>query len=240
MISSRSHPLPRGAPLPTTREVVGPTDLPQTLHGQLYLLAYDHQRRRFDIYDHSLFGLALRGAMLTDLYLTGYLADKAGKPHRLNSAGPDDPVLHAAVERVGTSTRKDWAELIAEEPKRAAQVVRDQLQATGWLRVQRRPILGVIPARLTPYDDDMVRGLSDRVTDALHNAINGVQAEPRPLAVGMLGVLGQMPTVLSFKESSRYRQELRELTLAAIEPVLGLHQAVNTFLEDRRGRTSGV
>ena len=129
--------------------------------------------------------------------------------------------------------------MIAEEPKRASRVVRDQLQATGWLCVQRRAILGVVPARLALYDDDMASGLSDRVTEALHNAINGLGADPRPLAVGMLGVLGQMPTVLSFKESSRYRQELREMTLAAIEPILGLQQAIQTLLENQRGRSFG-
>jgi hypothetical protein len=214
-------------------------DLPQTLHGQLYLLAYDREEHRFGIYNHSLFGFALRAAMLTDLYLTGYLEDKGGKPYPSSSACPGDPVLRAAFERVGTSRQEAWAGLIAEEPKRASQVVRDQLQATGWLCVQRPPLLGIIPARCVLYDEEMVSGLSDRVTDALHNAINGLHADPRPLAVGMLGVLGQMPTVLSFKESSRYRQELREMTLAAIEPILGLHQAILIFLEDQRRRTLG-
>ena len=214
-------------------------ELPQTLHGQLYLLAYDHNRHRFDIYNHSLFGFALRAAMLTDLYLTNYLEDKGGKPHPSSSAGPGDPVLRVAFERVGASTLEDWADLIAEGPKQASRVVRDQLQATGWLCMQRPPILGFIPARFALYDEDMVSGLSDRVTYALHNAINGLHADPRPLAVGMLGVLGQMPTVLSFKESSRYRQELREMTLAAIEPILGLHHAIHTFLEDQRISTFG-
>ena len=37
-------------------------DLPQTLHGQLYLLAYDRKRHRFDVYIGELFGFALRAA----------------------------------------------------------------------------------------------------------------------------------------------------------------------------------
>ncbi|HEY9267391.1 MAG TPA: GPP34 family phosphoprotein [Mycobacterium sp.] len=213
-------------------------DLPQTLHGQLYLLAYDRKRRRFDIYNHTLFGFALSAAILTDLYLTGFLEDKSGRPHRANTACPRDPLLRVALERVSAST-EDWAELIAQEPKRVSRVVRDQLQTTGWLCVQRRPILGVVPARLTVYDDDMVGYLSIRVTEALRNAINGLGADPRPLAVGMLGVLGQMPTVLSFKESSRYRQDLREMTLAAIEPILGLHRAIQTHYEDLRRDSFG-
>ena len=58
--------------------------------------------------------------------------------------------------------------------------------------------------------------------------------------MGLLGVLGQMPTVFSFEECARHRQELRELTLAAIAPIVGLHQAIQTHLEDERTRNIGV
>jgi Golgi phosphoprotein 3 (GPP34) len=215
-------------------------DLPSTLHGQLYLLAYDRNRHHFDGGNRPLFGFALRAAMLTDLYLTGYLEDKGGKPCQSRVACPDDPVLRAVFERIGVISPENWAGVFAENPKRAIRDVRDQLQATGWLWVQRHWMLGMIPTtRLALYDEDMVSSLADRVTEALHNAIDGLQADPRPLAVGLLGVLGQMPTVFSFDESSRHRQELRELTLAAIEPILGLHQAVLAYCEDRRMRSFG-
>lgn len=66
--------------------------VPDTLHGQLYLLAYDRKRRHFQ-YDSDVawktrwrFGFALKSAMLTDLYLTGYVQDKDGKADRANSA----------------------------------------------------------------------------------------------------------------------------------------------------------
>jgi hypothetical protein len=53
--------------------------------------------------------------------------------------------------------------------------------------------------------------------------------------VGLLGVLGQMPTVFSLKESSRHGQELR-VTFAAIAPIVGLHQAIQTYHLDMRAR----
>ncbi len=105
--------------------------------------------------------------------------------------------------------------------------------------MQRHRILGLIPTtRVALYDEDMVSGLAHRVTEALRNAIDGRQADPRPLAVGLLGVLGQMPTVFSFEECARHRQELRELTLAAIAPIVGLHQAIQTYLDDMRTRSA--
>jgi Golgi phosphoprotein 3 (GPP34) len=203
-------------------------ELPQTLHGQRYLLAYDRKRRRFDGDNLWLFGFSLRAAMLTDLYLTGHLKDEGGKAHPTGIAPPpDDPVLRAALIGV---TGREWAQLIADKERDAPRIVRDQLEATGWLCVQQRRMLGIIPtARLGVYDEDMVSGLADRVTDSLRRAIDGLPADPRPLAVGLLGVLGQMPTVFSFKESSRHRQQLRTLTFAAIAPIVGLHQAIETY-----------
>lgn len=81
-------------------------DLPQTLHGQLYLLAYDRKRHRFDVYSGELFGFALRAAMLTDLYLTGHLEDKGGTPYPSSVARPGDPVLRAAFDQIGVTGRK--------------------------------------------------------------------------------------------------------------------------------------
>ena len=68
-------------------------DLPQTLHGQLYLLAYDRNRHRFDFDNRWLLGLALCAAMLTDLFLTGHLQDAEGKACHASRARPGDPVL---------------------------------------------------------------------------------------------------------------------------------------------------
>lgn len=195
--------------------------LPQTLHGQLYLLAYDRQQHRFDGDNFPLFGLALRAAMLTDLYLTGYIEDKDGKAHRSSVVTPDDPVLRTVCAQIGSvfSGGRDWARLIAEDEEQASAVVRDQLKAT---------------ARLALSDEDAVSGLADRVTEALRNAIDGSQADPRPLAVGLLAVLGQMPTVFSFKESAQHREQIHELIIAAISPIVGLQQAIEAYHEDRR------
>lgn len=212
-------------------------NLPQTLHGQLYLLAYDRKRRRFDGDNLPLFGLALRAAMLTDLYLTGYIEDEDGKAHRLSVAAPDDSLLSAVCIQIGSvfSGGRDWVRLIAQDEERAPTIVRDQLEAT-WLRA-RRPMLGIIPtARFGLSDEDAVSGLAERVTGALRNAIDGREADPRSLAVGLLGVLGQVPTVLSFKESAQHRERIRELIFATIAPIMFLQQAIEAHYEV--GRTS--
>ena len=163
------------------------------------------------------------------------MEDKQGNAHPTSAARPDDPVLREALKGVAG---RDWAQLIAHNEHHARRVVRDQLETTGWLRVQHRRMLGIIPAaRVGLYDEDMVSGLADQVIEALRNAIDDRPADPRPLAVGLLAVQAQMPVISSFENS--HRQELREMTFAAIEPILGLHQAIQNRLTDMR-RSGGV
>jgi Golgi phosphoprotein 3 (GPP34) len=159
-------------------------------------------------------------------------------PGTLPVESPEDPVLRAVFERIVTGV-EDWEQLIVENTRGASNIVRDQLHASGWIWVKRRRILGVIPTtRLGLNDEDLVSCLADRVTEALRNAIVGLKADPRSLAVGML--LGQLPTVFSLEESSRHRQELREMAFAAVEPILGLHQAIQTYQEDLRIRNASA
>lgn len=213
-------------------------ELPQTLHAQLYLLAYDSKRHQFRFDRWELFGFALRAAMLTDLYLTGYLEDRGGKAWPATAAQPADPVLRAAL--VG-ATGREWAQLISYRAHHARQVVRDQLEAAGWVRRQQRRMLGIIPTtRLGLYDEDMVSGLADCVTEALRNAIDGRPTDPRPLAVGLLAVQAQMPVIFSFIENSRHREDLREMTFVAIEPIFGLHQVIQNHYAYVRSRMGNI
>jgi hypothetical protein len=96
-------------------------------------------------------------------------------------------------------------------------------------------------AALMDWDELITSGESaardevrDQVAEALRNAIDGRPAEPRLLAVGLLGVLGQMPTVLSFKECAQHRQRLREMTFATIPPILALRKAIQTYHDEVR------
>jgi hypothetical protein len=43
-----------------------------------------------------------------------------------------------------------------------------------------------------------------------------------------------MPVVFSFVENSRHREKLREMTLAAIEPILKLHHVILDYYTEMR------
>lgn len=214
-------------------------ELPQTLHGQLYLLAYDRKRHRFDGHDLWLLGFALRAAMLTDLHLMGYVQDAEGKASRTNVARPGDPLLRAMLNAVRTDDPKTWAWLIAANQDQAPRLVREQLTDHGWLCPQRHLALGFIPKRhVGPYDENMVGDLADRAAQAVRDIIFDREADPRPLALGLLGILGEIPTIFSTEERVKYRSELLDMTAAAIAPIGALHQAVESVHAETRGRGS--
>jgi hypothetical protein len=204
-------------------------ELPKTLHAQLYLLAYDRDRRDLrsdhrEIWDaYWRIGFALRSAMLTDLYLAGFVEDRQGKACRVGTPLHDDPVLSDALENVAG---QDWVELIRNGGRRACELVHGQLEDAGWIHGRRRRLLGFVPARLALYDDDMVGSLKIRVTEALRNVIADRPADPRPLALGLMAAEAQLPVVSGFLEDARSREQVRQMTLAAIEPILGLHEAM--------------
>ena len=127
-----------------------PVELPQTLHGQLFLLAYDRRRDRFDGDDRWRFGLALRTAMLTDPDLNGHLKDNQDRPDPVGVTRPGDPLLRAALDGIGANEHKDSTQAVAHDQRRVPGLVRTQLEAAGWLWVQRRRVLGIIPSARLP------------------------------------------------------------------------------------------
>ena len=206
-----------------------PLELPQTLHAQLFLLAYDRYRGRLDGDDRWRFGLALRTAMLTDLYLTGYLTDDdKDRPRAVDGPLPSDPLLRAVLHDIGDNEPQDWMNAAARNQRHVPGIVRSELEADGWLWVKRCRILGIIPCeRLRLSDEGLVTSLAVKVVTALRDAIAGRLADERPLAVGLIGALGQLPTVFSFDEASRHSSELERLVERAIPPITAMRQVID-------------
>jgi hypothetical protein len=220
-----------GVNSPAKRREAAMVYLPRTLHGRLYLLSYDRELHQFDDHD-LLFTFALRAAMLTDLYLTGYLTDEGDWAYVSDAARPDDPIGCGVRSDQGRRAhglgRVDHHRRMggAGRGSRPAQRRRLAHASTG---SRHHPRLSRRALRRRPG-----AWPGDQVAEALRNAIDGRPAEPRLLAVGLLGVLGQMPTILSFKECAQHRQRLREMTLATTPPILALHKAIQTYHDEMR------
>lgn len=194
--------------------------VPATLHGRLFLLAFDPRSRRFDGYDPTLFGFALRAAMLTDLHLRGYLVERAGRAVPARAAGPDNTLLRAAFAQVGVHNRATWAQLVAGNAQEAISAVREQLVTEGWLRPRRHPGFAV-SADLEPYDESRVGALADETTGALRTAIAGGSADPWSVAGGLLAALARLPGAVHVQ-----RDRLRVLATGPLVPISGLIEAI--------------
>jgi hypothetical protein len=200
--------------------------VPSTLHGQVFLLAFDPKRGRFARHDSALFGLALGAAMLTDLYLTGYLVERDGRPVPGKAASPDDQILRSAFAQVGVHNQATWAQLIIGHHGCAITAVRGQLIDEGWLHAGGRAIDTVPAANLELYDPCRVRDLADQVAGALRAAIAGKPADPWLLACGLLAVHAQLPGLADFVATVDLRR-LQQLAREAIPPITGLAEAIH-------------
>jgi hypothetical protein len=206
----------------------GRLELPRALHAQLFLLAYDRYRGRLDGNDRWRFGLALRTSMLTDLYLSGHLTDEDNRPRPAGVTRPGNPSLRAVLDDIDDNEPKNWMHAVARDQRNVPGIVRSELEADGWLWVQRRRVLSIIPStRLRLHDEDLVTGLSSQVVAALRNAIAGRPADARALAVGLIGALGQLPTVFAFDEASRHHSALEDLVDRDVPPITGMRQVID-------------
>jgi hypothetical protein len=212
--------------------------VPATLHGQVFLLAFDPKLGRFAGHASTLFGLGLRAAMLADLYLQGYLVERQGWAVPGRAASPDDPILRAAFAQVGVHNRATWAELVTGNAREVISAVREQLVTEGWLRPGRHAVLAVPAAGLEPYDTCRVSILADQVTGAVQNAVAGEPAEPWRLACGLVAVLTQLPGVADFAANAD-RDRVQELARYGIAPVAGLAEAIRLHHADATAQWAG-
>jgi hypothetical protein len=224
------------------RRIRGPSfefsHVPSTLHGRLFLLAFDPKRGRFDGHEPTLFGFALRAAMLSDLYLRGYLVERDGRAVPAKAASPGDPVLRAAFAQVGVHNRATWAQLVTGNAHEAISVVREQLLAQGWLRSGRHKVLAVPTASLEPHDESRVGALVEDVSRAVRNAIVGFSAEPWSLAGGLLAVLAGLPCMADVIDDGDL-DRLQEVTRDAVAPICGLAEAIQLHHDDVRAQPAG-
>ncbi|WP_082119327.1 GOLPH3/VPS74 family protein [Saccharothrix sp. ST-888] len=188
-------------------------ELPDTLPGKLYLLAYDPQRERLTgVRDLDFL---LRAAALTELLRRGLLREDGRGPAAVGSEPAGlDPVLAELLRLIREERPRSWQSWVARRRARTARAVRDGLAAAGWIRVDEYRVLGLFPAaRVTPRDPRVRKALVEAVAQALHGPLSRV--DPGDAALVALADAAQLRTVLTWRQRREFRARIDKLAPAA-------------------------
>ncbi|WP_329562246.1 GOLPH3/VPS74 family protein [Kitasatospora sp. NBC_01266] len=207
-------------------------DLPDTLPGRLYLLAYppDSDRLRY----RSDLDLLLRAAALTDLLQRGLLADRDGRPEPDGPAPSRlDPVLVTVLDEVAESRPRRWEHWVRVKGRAIKPAVRDRLGEQGYLDLVEHRVLGLFPTlRPVPREPDVRRRLAAEFEAAFTRP--AAEVEPCQAAAVALAAAGEMRTVLSRQRQRAERDRIAELT-ARTGPV---PRALRSAIQGRRAAHS--
>ncbi|MFR0355992.1 GOLPH3/VPS74 family protein [Streptomyces sediminimaris] len=112
-----------------------------TLPARLCLLAWDPTGTE------SVTARLVRAGALTELVRRGLLTDEDGiaTPADLDTL-TGDPVLDGLLELVRESLPHRWRGWVGLHARVTADAVREQLTAGGWLRAEKKRVLGVFPS----------------------------------------------------------------------------------------------
>lgn len=200
--------------------------LPDTLPGRLYLLAYDPERER--VTGGRNLDLLLRAAALTDLLRRGLLRDEGGKPV---VTGPPpaglDPVLAEQLTLIADSRPHRWQHWI-QRRARTARAVRDELAATGWIRLEEEQrLLGLFTTtRVTPRNPRARKALAATASTALRGPLSRI--EPGDAALVALADVAQLRTVVSRRQHREHRERLADLAALSGPPAPALRHAIRS------------
>ncbi|GGL78900.1 hypothetical protein GCM10010129_23240 [Streptomyces fumigatiscleroticus] len=187
-------------------------DGPLSLPARLHLLAWDSAGREATGAPH-LHHLVRAGA-LTELARRGLLADDDGIA---TPADPDahtgDPVLDGLLELVGESFPHRWRTWVTLRARVTLDAVREQLVAEGFLRAERKRVLGVFPSvDHTLRRTAAAQALREEVRHILTGPVPASRVPARDAAVAVLAAAAGLRALPPAGERAGLRTRVEELT----------------------------
>ncbi|GAB3883368.1 GOLPH3/VPS74 family protein [Microbispora bryophytorum] len=184
-------------------------DVPGSLTAQLYLLAYDARKER--VVANYRFPYLLRAAALTDLLLTGRIADDGGKVRVVSEDPLADPVLDGLLHQIAQSGPRPWRHWISKDGRATMRAVRDELETGRWIRVEpHRPFLVFTRSHVRVRDTRVVKRLVSQVSTALTGPVSRVG--DREAALIGLAAAGELGTILPRARRRAHEQRIALLS----------------------------
>ncbi|MEV7192895.1 GPP34 family phosphoprotein [Streptomyces sp. NPDC093510] len=182
-----------------------------SLPARLFLLAWNGEKGRFtggpDLH------LVVRAGALAELAGRGVLVDTRGIVTPVVGARTGDTVLDALVELVEQSRPRTWRGWLTHRSRATLSAVRDQLATHGYLRQERRRVLGLFPVRCWELE-------RAGYAEALQADAAAVLRGPRPVAevsesdaaLVMCAATGKVRPFVTGRDRGRHKDRLAELT----------------------------
>ncbi|WP_328552310.1 GOLPH3/VPS74 family protein [Streptomyces sp. NBC_00358] len=185
---------------------------PLSLPARLYLLSWDTTKRRIAGSTH-LHHLVRAGA-LTELAQRGLLVDDDGI---VTPVDPDsrtgDLVLDGLLELVAESRPRRWKPWVTCRARVTLDAVRAQLAAEGYLRAEKKRVLGIFPS--VEYELDRVsavEALRAEAREVLEGPVPVSEVGDREAALVALATAAELRTLATAKERKLHRARIDELS----------------------------
>ncbi|MFB7240926.1 GPP34 family phosphoprotein [Streptomyces populi] len=182
-----------------------------SLPARLHLLAWDTTRRRITGSTH-LHHLVRAGA-LTELAQRGLLVDDDGI---VTPVDPDsrtgDVVLDGLLELVSESRPRGWRSWVTCRARVTLDAVRAQLAAEGYLRAEKKRVLGLFPS--VEYELDRVpavEALRASAREVLEGPVPVADVCDRDAALVALAAAAELRTFASPGERRLHKDRIDEL-----------------------------
>ncbi|MET9896746.1 GPP34 family phosphoprotein [Streptomyces sp. NPDC006465] len=183
-----------------------------SLPARLYLLAWDTTKMKITGSTH-LHHLVRAGA-LTELAQRGLLLDHDGI---VTPVDPDsrtgDLVLDGLLELVAESRPRRWKPWVTLRARVTLDAVRAQLAAGGYLRAERKRVLGLFPS--VEYELDRVpavEALRAEAREVLEGPLPVAEVTDRDAALVALATAAELRTLASPKDRKLHKTRIDELT----------------------------
>jgi len=197
-----------------------------SLPARLYLLAWDTNRTEVTGADrlHQL----VRAGALTELAQRGLLIDEDGiaTPLDMDSL-TGDTALDGLLELVRESRPHGWQTWVTLHARVTLDAVREQLTAQGYLRAQKKRVLGVFPSvEHVLQQGAVVDALREEARQVLEGPVPVAEVADREAAVVALAAAAELPTLVPGRERQRHRARIEALTERSGEAAPALRKVV--------------
>ncbi|WP_405867207.1 GPP34 family phosphoprotein [Streptomyces sp. NBC_00005] len=183
-----------------------------SLPARLYLLAWDTNRT--EVTGAARLPHLVRAGALTELAQRGLLTDDDGiaTPVDMDSL-TGDAVLDGLLELVRESRPHRWRTWVTLHARVTFDAVREQLTAEGYLRAEKKRVLGLFPSvDHVLAQAAVVDALRDEARQVLEGPVPVSEVSDREAAVVALAAAAELPTLVPGKDRKLHKARVEALT----------------------------